>query len=99
MPPPFTRAAGRRPVRRDGPDRLPDSATAAGPGRAVESRRPDTPAVTQVGYTAGRQPPGGELPPPNKVPDRPPPAEPAAVGLPQLISLTVERPPRLAQVR
>ena len=59
-----------------------------------------SPAVVQTGYFAAGTDPGKELPVPKKLDTLPPTVSTKAAGvrLPDLINLTVERHPRLAQV-
>lgn len=57
------------------------------------------PAVVQAGYSGDRQEQGAAVPTPKKLNELPTvPAAPAALALPDLIGMTVERHPRLAQV-
>ncbi len=76
------------------PTRLP------GPAKGPAAHGPP-PAVMQAGYFAAGREPGPDLPAPKKLGNDPPghPAAAAsALALPDLIGLTVERNPRLAQV-
>lgn len=83
------------------PTRPPGPANRPAVGAAVPGVAPAPTEVVQTAYSAGDRESGKQLPAPDTLGGEtptPPPGKTGGVGLPELITLTVERNPRLAQV-